>query len=68
MLAPLLFFFTLVNAADVPVEKISVPGLKRPVEILRDKWGVSHIYAGNEHDLFFAQGYSTRGPATASSN
>ena len=58
MLAPLLFFFTLVNAANVPVEKISVPGLKRPVEILRDKWGVSHIYAGNEHDLFFAQGYN----------
>ncbi len=33
-------------------------GLKQPVEILRDKWGISHIYAENEHDLFFAQGYS----------
>jgi penicillin amidase len=32
-------------------------GLRQPVEILRDRWGVSHIYAANEHDLFFAQGY-----------
>jgi penicillin amidase len=28
------------------------------VEILKDRWGVSHIYAGSEHDLFFAQGYN----------
>lgn len=37
---------------------VSVPGLQAPVEILRDRWGVAHIYAQNEHDLFFAQGYS----------
>ncbi|GAB4006915.1 penicillin acylase family protein [Spirosoma migulaei] len=34
------------------------PGLQQPVEIIRDRWGVNHIYAKNEHDLFFAQGYS----------
>jgi penicillin amidase len=34
-----------------------VPGLKEPVEVLRDSSGVNHIYARNEHDLFFAQGY-----------
>lgn len=28
-----------------------------PVEILRDKWGIPHIYADNMPDLFFAQGY-----------
>jgi len=28
------------------------------VEILRDRWGVPHIYAGNQHDLFFAQGWT----------
>lgn len=38
--------------------QLSVPGLQAPVEILRDKWGVNHIYAANQHDLFFAQGYS----------
>jgi penicillin amidase len=31
--------------------------LEEPVEILVDRWGVPHIYARNEHDLFFAQGY-----------
>ena len=25
---------------------------------MRDKWGINHIYAQNEHDLFFAQGYA----------
>lgn len=34
-----------------------LPGLISPVEILRDKWGVNHIYAENQHDLFFTQGY-----------
>ena len=34
-----------------------VPGLKEPVSVLRDRWGVSHIYAKNQHDLFFAQGF-----------
>jgi penicillin amidase len=33
-------------------------GVSEPVEILRDRWGISHIYARNEHDLFFAQGYN----------
>lgn len=27
------------------------------VEIIRDRWGINHIYAQNEHDLFYAQGY-----------
>lgn len=34
-------------------------GVKEPVEILRDKWGVPHIYAKNSEDLFFAQGWIT---------
>ena len=32
-------------------------GLREPVEILRDRWGIPHIYARNTADLFFAQGY-----------
>ncbi len=35
-----------------------ISGLTAPVEILRDQWGVNHIYAKNQHDLFFAQGYA----------
>ena len=37
---------------------VTLDGLNQPVEILKDKWGISHIYAQTEHDLFFAQGYS----------
>jgi|HubBroStandDraft_6_1064221.scaffolds.fasta_scaffold52562_1 penicillin amidase len=45
-------------AAPPPSEKLTLAGLQQPVEILRDKWGISHIYAKNEHDLFFTQGYN----------
>ena len=36
---------------------LQVPGLQEPVEVVRDNYGINHIYAKNEHDLFFAQGY-----------
>ena len=36
---------------------LSLAGLAGPVEIIRDRWGVPHIYAGNEPDAFFAQGF-----------
>lgn len=42
----------------VAAEKIVVPGLQKPAEILIDHWGVPHIYAKNEADLFFAQGFN----------
>ncbi|HZO84338.1 MAG TPA: penicillin acylase family protein, partial [Verrucomicrobiae bacterium] len=37
--------------------RLTVPGLQKPVEVIRDQWGIPHIYAQNTHDLFFAQGY-----------
>jgi len=36
---------------------LQAAGLQDRVEISRDKWGVPHVFAQNEHDLFFAQGY-----------
>jgi penicillin amidase len=39
-------------------EEISINGLNESVEIVRDEWGINHIYAKNQHDLFFAQGYA----------
>ena len=36
---------------------LQLKGLQEKVEVLRDQWGVNHIYANNEHDLFFTQGY-----------
>jgi penicillin amidase len=36
---------------------LDVPGLTAPVRIARDEWGVPHIYAQRQSDLFFAQGF-----------
>ncbi len=36
---------------------VQVPGLQAPVTVIRDKWGIPHIYASSLHDLLFAQGY-----------
>ena len=35
-----------------------VAGLQAPAQILVDVWGIPHIYAENEHDLFFLQGFN----------
>jgi penicillin amidase len=32
-------------------------GLAKPVTVLRDRWGIPHIYAESQDDLFFAQGF-----------
>ena len=37
--------------------ELDVPGLREPVEVIRDEWGIPHIYAQNDDDLFLAQGY-----------
>ncbi len=53
--------FALAAASDQReglAEELTVSGLSQPVEILRDRWGIAHIYARNEHDLFFAQGFN----------
>lgn len=53
----LLLFFAQSCLAQ-STETLRATGLQKPVEIIRDRWGINHIYAQNEHDLFFAQGYS----------
>lgn len=37
--------------------EVRVPGLTQPVQIIRDAQGIPHIYAQNDADMFFAQGY-----------
>lgn len=57
-----ILLFALITSCKESQEKntnaISIAGLSEPVEILRDEWGVNHIYAKNQKDLFFAQGYA----------
>jgi penicillin amidase len=36
---------------------LQVPGLTDEVRVVRDHWGIPHIYAKNADDLFFAQGF-----------
>ncbi len=33
-------------------------GVRRPVRIERDRWGIPHVYADNDEDLFFGFGYT----------
>lgn len=57
----LLLFLIIYGFAFLPFscrQNPVIKGLHQPVEIIRDRWGISHIYAQNEHDLFMAQGYS----------
>jgi penicillin G amidase len=46
------------SAQQTPATSLQMAGIAQPVEIVRDRWGINHIYAQNESDLFFAQGYA----------
>jgi penicillin amidase len=35
-----------------------IPGLRQPAEIRIDRWGIAHIRAETEADLFFVQGFN----------
>ncbi|NND06736.1 MAG: penicillin acylase family protein [Saprospiraceae bacterium] len=48
----------LISCSPSDEGQVQIAGLQEPVEILRDVWGINHIYARNQHDLFFAQGYA----------
>lgn len=58
LLLPLVLLVALAGASPVAQSGVPIAGLSEPVEILTDRWGINHIYARNEADLFFAQGYA----------
>ncbi|MCG8683783.1 MAG: penicillin acylase family protein [Desulfobacterales bacterium] len=51
------FFFTMAVPSYKGVEHIN--GLSAEVTVKTDEFGIPHIFAQNETDLFFAQGYIT---------
>ena len=53
-LIPLLFIFLVIPFTAHA--RINLPGLEAPVTVMRDSNGIPHIYAENEHDLYFMQG------------
>jgi penicillin G amidase len=40
-----------------PAAAPGAQGISNPVDILRDEYGIPHIFASTQYDLFFAQGY-----------
>lgn len=48
----------LLLSSAAAAQPVSATGLQAPVTLTRDSAGIVHIEAQNEHDLFFAQGYS----------
>ena len=52
----LLLAFSVIRSYAQSTE-LKTPGLQEAVEVIRDAYGINHIYAQNEHDLFFTQGY-----------
>ena len=46
------------QASDPDQEQYQIAGINETVEIIVDQWGIPHIYAKNEADLFFAQGFN----------
>ena len=38
-------------------DSFQIQGITDEVEVLRDNYGINHIYANNQDDLFFMQGY-----------
>jgi penicillin amidase len=56
--ATLLLTVASTGHAQLRPRPTTMAGLRAPVSLTRDSAGIVHIEAQNEHDLFFAQGYS----------
>ncbi|MCC3859824.1 penicillin acylase family protein [Pseudemcibacter aquimaris] len=54
----IIFVLSFIGFSATAQQSVQIDGLNAPVEIIKDKWGISHIYAENQQDLFFAQGYN----------
>jgi penicillin amidase len=61
LIAGLYVFYQAFFRSAVPPYSGSIvlSGLSAPVEVRTDDYGVPHLFAENEHDLFLAQGYIT---------
>lgn len=43
--------------AGTESSELDLPGLQRRVQVIRDRFGVAHIYARNDADAYFMMGY-----------
>ena len=60
-LSPFRGFWRNAEAAEAPpaLQTLRLPGLRQPVQVRFDDKRVPHIFAQNDHDLYYAQGYLT---------
>ena len=53
-----LLFTVSCSGTKVAENVLVLEEVSEPVEIITDQWGISHIFAQNQKDLFFAQGFN----------
>ena len=44
--------------AEIPIHQMQAPTLERPVEIVYDSWGVPHLRAETERDVWLSMGFA----------
>lgn len=57
LLNPFAGFFRNGTAGDSPPKRLRLPGLRADVHVVWDDRFIPHIFASDDHDLYFAQGY-----------
>ncbi len=51
------FFLIACSSNGTSGKTVNIKGLNGKVKVYTDNWGIYHIYADNDYDLFFVQGY-----------
>ena len=58
-LSPFQGFWQNAESREVQNRELRLKELKEPVEVYFDEHMIAHLFAKNDHDLYFAQGYIT---------
>lgn len=59
LMSPFVGFWQNAESVETADEEIRLKGTQAPVTVLFDDWAVPHVFAQNEYDVYFAQGYLT---------
>jgi len=60
LLSPFRGFWQNAESAERPAqESLDIPGVREPVTVVYDDLGVPHVFARNDYDLSYAQGFVT---------
>lgn len=59
LLSPFVGFWQNAESVSTADEEINLNGTKAPVTVVFDDLAIPHVFAQNDHDVYFAQGYLT---------